>query len=336
MIINTAFKIAGLGVVLALPLSVHAQAAQSNASPAQTQQMQAAPQSVPMQAPPPEAQPTKPTPMQSSPSEAPAQPVPTMPMPSSPSMAPVTPAPQDAPIAPKDQNVASAPSTAPDAAQESKEMMNSSAPSAAPSMPGNAPITAGSNVISDHSPVTTIPITVIPSADSTLLDKATNAINSNNVDEFVSIFDSSNFVFITPKADRINNIPELKVQWATIFGSNGFLKDAKAKFTPTKMIELVPGASTYDGSLVFTTSDGKTIRAVVSGAMKYYDNAWKVVTMNFSAPDVIRINAEQESMSKRSGVSAPIMLLFSFLLGIGTMFYVGKRARAKQHNLAQQ
>lgn len=234
------------------------------------------------------------------------------------------------PAMPKDAAIPSEPTTITPSTTTSTTTSDSTVAAPLVTNTNAAPITADSNAIQNQSPITVIPAPTIPSADNTLLDKAVKAMESNDVDSFVTIFDSSNFVFFTPKGDKVSNMPELKVQWGTLFGANGALKGVKATFTPARMVELNSGATSYDGSIVFITPENKNIRAIISGSMKYDDSSWKIATMNFSSPDLIKIQTEQELMAKKSSTSPLFVILFGFILGAVVMYYITKNKLARE------
>lgn len=175
------------------------------------------------------------------------------------------------------------------------------------------------------------PAPTIPAADNSLIDKAVSAMSANNVDDFTSIFDNSNFLFITLNGDKVTSMPELKVQWGAMFGATGTLKGVKATLTPGKVMELSPGAASYDGSIVFTTAENKTIRALITGAMKFSDSAWKINTMHLSSNDLVKMQDEAEFKKKNSGSSGTFMaLLLGLVIGVVGMMYYSKSKQPKQ------
>jgi hypothetical protein len=226
------------------------------------------------------------------------------------------------PVAPKDGPMdAAAPTAMPTATDPAAAAATTAAPGTgmAPTTPEGTP----SLLIS--------PAPSIPAADNTLIDKAVAAMNTNNVDDFVTIFDNSNFLFITMKGDKITTLPDLKVQWGAMFGTTGELKGFKASLTPGKVMELAPGAASFDGSIVFTTPENKTIRALVSGAMKFTDSAWKINTMHLSSSDLIKMQSEAEFQKNKSGSSGTFMsILLGFALGVVGMMYFVRSKKSKQ------
>lgn len=222
------------------------------------------------------------------------------------------------PVAPKDTPIDP---TAPTA------MPTATDPAAA-----TVPATGTTATTPDGSPSLLIsPAPTVPAADNTLIDKAVAAMNTNNVDDFVTIFDNSNFLFITMKGDKVTTLPELKVQWGTMFGTTGELKGFKASLTPGKVMELAPGAASFDGSIVFTTPENKTVRAIISGAMKYSDSTWKVNTMHISSNDLVKMQSEAEFQKNKGGSSGTLMsVLLGFALGVVGMLYFVRSKKAKQ------
>jgi hypothetical protein len=204
----------------------------------------------------------------------------------------------------------------------------------------NLPVTPvtpeASTAVPPMQPDTSVPLITpaptIPTADNSLLDKAVAAINTSTVDEFASLFDSGSFQFITLKGDKVTSIPELKVQWGAMFGTTGTLKGAKATLTPGKVIELASGAAAYDGSIVFTTADNKTVRALITGTMKYSEPAWKISTMHLSSNDLVKMQEEAEFQKNKSGSSGTLVaLLLGFVLGaVAIIYYKSRRPKQAQ------
>ncbi len=247
----------------------------------------------------------------------------TTPAPTSTTTSPITtstitsPAAPAMPTAPKDGTL--------DAAAAPTGMPTATDPAATPStgLTPTAPDGTPSLLIS--------PAPTIPAADNTLVDKAVAAMNTNNVDDFVSVFDNSNFLFITMKGDKVTTLPDLKVQWGSMFGTTGELKGFKASLTPGKVMELAPGAASFDGSIVFTTPENKTIRALISGSMKFADSAWKINTMHLSSTDLVKMQSEAEFQKNKGGSSGTFMsVLLGFALGVVGMMYYARSKKPKQ------